>query len=139
MFYNFNRSSLFFFLFSFIIFCFVLFIYYFLKLTMYILIRIRLCGRVSVNKIFTQPIYGNKSTVFWPKICAHIQKWFACKHKKPTVNRYGKFQPQIFATNSHGKFPRQIFEYVMQKMVCSNPLCGRASHVQTKIKQVKVY
>ena len=36
----------------------------FLKLKMYVLIHIRLCGRVSDKKKFTPPISGNKTTFF---------------------------------------------------------------------------
>ena len=39
----------------------------FLKLKIYILIHIRLCGRVSDKKKFTQSISGNKTTFFWPQ------------------------------------------------------------------------
>ena len=36
----------------------------FLKLKICILVHIRLCGRVSDKKIFTRPIYANKTTFF---------------------------------------------------------------------------
>ena len=36
----------------------------FLKLKIYILRHIRLCGRVSERKVFTRPISGNKATFF---------------------------------------------------------------------------
>ena len=44
-------------------FCFFCFIF---KSKIYILIHIRLCGRVSDKKIFTRPISGNKINFFWP-------------------------------------------------------------------------
>ena len=37
---------------------------FFLKSKIYIMIHIRLCGRVSARKIFTRPISGNKTTFF---------------------------------------------------------------------------
>ena len=55
------------FCFLFICFLFVLFFCFFfklMKLKKYILIQIRLCGRVSDKKIFTRPISGNKTTFF---------------------------------------------------------------------------
>ena len=51
-----------------ILFFFCLFVCHFLKLKMYILIHIRLCWWVSVKKIFTWPISGNKTNFFWSKM-----------------------------------------------------------------------
>ena len=49
--------------------CFLIwFVCCFLKLIMYILLHIRLCGRMSHKRYFTQPISGNKNTFFWPYI-----------------------------------------------------------------------
>ena len=42
---------------------------------MYILLHIRLCGRVSDNKIFTRPISGNK-TFFYGLTCCFCLKYF---------------------------------------------------------------
>ena len=54
-----------------------------------------------------------------------------------TANSCGKFSRQILAANSHGKFLRQISSAnSIQKMVWSNPLCGRASRVKIKRKPV---
>ena len=61
----FRRYSLFFFCFLCLLsllFFACLFICCFLKLKMYILIHIRLCGRVSYKKIFTWPISGNQTS-----------------------------------------------------------------------------
>ena len=44
-----------------------------LKQKVYILIHIRLCGRVSDKTNFTQPISENKATFFWPKKKEHKQ------------------------------------------------------------------
>ena len=66
------------------------------------------------------------------KICSHMQKRIFLYIKKP----HGKFLRQILAANSHGKFQRQILKYAIQKIVWSNPLCGRASRVRIKRKQV---
>ena len=48
----------------------------------------------------------------------------------PAANSHDKFQGQIATANSSRKFSRQILEYVIQKLLWSNPLCGRASHVK---------
>ena len=53
-------------LFWFLFFC--LFVLCFLKLKVYILIHIWLCGRVSDKKTFTRPISGNKTNFFGPYI-----------------------------------------------------------------------
>ena len=49
-------------------FCFFEFAVFILKLKIFILIHIRLCGQVSDKKIFTQPISGNKNDFFLPKL-----------------------------------------------------------------------
>ena len=49
---------------------------------------------------------------------------------------YTKNPRQIPAANSHSKFPWQILKYAIQKIVWSKPLCGRASRVKIKRKQV---
>ena len=78
--YFFNRSSgnilfsssvSFSFFWNLVFFCFWFFWLFvcFLKLKIYILIHIRLCGRVSDKKIFTRPISGNKATFFGPIFC----------------------------------------------------------------------
>ena len=46
-------------------FCFCSFVC-FLKLKIYILIHVGLCGRVSDKNFFTRPISGNKTTFFGP-------------------------------------------------------------------------
>ena len=46
-----------------------------------------------------------------------------------TANSSGKFSWKISKSNSCAKFPRQSL----------NPLCGRDSHVQIKIKEVTIY
>ena len=52
-------------LFSFLVsFAFCLLALVFFKLKIFILIHIRLCGRVSDKKIFTRPISGNQNTFF---------------------------------------------------------------------------
>ena len=48
---------------------------YVLKQKVYILIHIRLCGRVSDKTNFTQPISENKTTFFWPKKKEHNQQF----------------------------------------------------------------
>ena len=53
-----------------------------------------------------------------------------------TANSHGRFLRQIPTANSHRKFPREILKYAIHKMVWSNPLCGRASRVKIKRKQV---
>ena len=69
-------SSLVSFAFFILVFLFVcLFVCSFLKLKMYILLHIRLCGRVSDNKIFTRPISGNK-TFFYGLTCCFCLKYF---------------------------------------------------------------
>ena len=50
--------------FSFFSFFYYFFVCCFLKLKMYIVIHIQLCGRVSIKEIFTQPIFRNKTTFF---------------------------------------------------------------------------
>ena len=55
-------SSLVYFAFLILVFL-LLFVWCFLNLKMYILMHIRLCGRVS-DKVFTWPISGNKTTFF---------------------------------------------------------------------------
>ena len=56
--------------------------------------------------------------------------------KKDSLIYIQKNKRQIATANSHNKFPRQILKYAIQKMVWSNPLCGRAPRVKIKIKQV---
>ena len=62
-----RRYSIFFFSFFrfFYIVVFCLFVW-FLKIKIYILIHIRLCGQVSDKKNFTRSISGNKTLCFWP-------------------------------------------------------------------------
>ena len=58
--------------------CFLIwFVCCFLKLIMYILLHIRLCGRMSHKRYFTQPISGNKNTFFWPYIVYCTLYWTA--------------------------------------------------------------
>ena len=54
-------------------FCFLFVCVCVLKQKVYILIHIRLCGRVSDKTNFTQPISENKATFFWPKKKEHKQ------------------------------------------------------------------
>ena len=54
--------------------CFLCFFVCFLKLKIYILIHIRLCGRVSNKKIFTRPICRNKTTFFGLSIVNCVSK-----------------------------------------------------------------
>ena len=54
----------------------------------------------------------------------------------PTAISRGKKPRQIPAANSHGKFPRQILKYAIHKDLVEHPLCGRASRVKIKRKQV---
>ena len=54
-------------------FCFLFVCVCVLKQKVYILIHIRLCGRVSDKANFTQPISANKATFFWPKKKEHNQ------------------------------------------------------------------
>ena len=67
----FRRYSLFFFsFFCFFVFLLLLLLFFclfvcFLKLKIYILIQIRLYGRVSDKKIFTRSISGNKTNFFF--------------------------------------------------------------------------
>ena len=56
--------------------------------------------------------------------------------KKDSLIYIQKNKRQIATANSHNKFPRQILKYAIQKMVWSNPLCGRAPRVKIKTKQV---
>ena len=91
------------------------------------------------------------------KICSHIQKRYAYKYKKPTANSRSKSLRQILAANSHGKFLRQIptanpaanshgkFSRrvpTANSRICKAedcveyPLCGRASQVKIKRKQI---
>ena len=69
--YFFKSIFLRYFLFFFNFFCFFCILAFFglfvcfLKLNLYILIQIRLYGRVSDKNFFTQPISGNKTTYFW--------------------------------------------------------------------------
>ena len=53
----------------------------------------------------------------------------------PTANSRGKQPWQIPAAKSPGQCSRKIFKYVMLKMMWSNPMYGRASHVKIKRKQ----
>ena len=72
---------------------------------------------------------------------AHIyKKGLAYRYKKPTTHNYGKILRQTVKANSCGKF-RQIatasshgnfLEYMTQKMVCNNPLCGRLAYMVIK-------
>ena len=58
--------------------CFLIwFVCCFLKLIMYILLHIRLCGRMSHKRYFTQPTSGNKNTFFWPYIVYCTLYWTA--------------------------------------------------------------
>ena len=58
--------------------CFLIwFVCCFLKLIMYILLHIRLCGQMSHKRYFTQPISGNKNTFFWPYIVYCTLYWTA--------------------------------------------------------------
>ena len=62
-----RRNSVFFFsFFCFFDSCFCLFVCCFLKFKMYILIHIRLCGRVTDKKISPGRLLENKTTFFWP-------------------------------------------------------------------------
>ena len=95
------------------------------------------------------------------KVCFYVYKISAYKkgkdlvtytknpRKKATPNSHGKFLLKISTTDSRGKssqniakanfcgkFPLQILKFAMQKMVWSNPLCGRALPVGIKRKQV---
>ena len=49
--------------------CFLLFVCCFFNLKRYILTHIWLRGWVSDKKTFTRPIFGNKTTFFWPDSC----------------------------------------------------------------------
>ena len=64
------------------------------------------------------------------KFCFHITR-FAHIHNKASASTYKK--PTV---NSHGKFSLQIPKYVIQKMVWRDFLCGRASRVKIKRKQL---
>ena len=52
---------------AFFVFFFFCLLVYYLKMKIYILIHIRLCGWVSNKKHFTRPISGKKTTFFWPE------------------------------------------------------------------------
>ena len=99
---------------------------------------VKLMTKISQLKIFCSHI---KKVCFIQKRFAHIYKKNICLQiQKFHGNSDGKFLRQILVANSHGKilwqFPRGILEYVNQKMVWSNPLCGRVSHVKIKRKQI---
>ena len=53
-----------------------------------------------------------------------------------TANSCHIFSLQIVTVNYCGSFPREILEYVNQKMVWINLLRGRVSHVKIKRKQI---
>ena len=75
------------------------------------------------------------------RIHLQIQK-IHCKflRKIPAANFHGKFLRQILAANSHGKFLRQIVTANSRICDAENgvvyPLCGRASRLKIKRKQV---
>ena len=56
-------------------FCFLFVCVYVLKQKVYILIHIRLCGRVSDKRNFTLPISENNSIFFWSKKKEHNQQF----------------------------------------------------------------
>ena len=75
---------------------------------MYIVLHIRLCGRVS-DKLFTQPISGNKATFFfWPYVDFKIAKqlWRSCLKFKSSF----RYRGQIFVNlrKSMNVYPPEI-------------------------------
>ena len=76
---------LFYFFFGFFCFLFLCVWFFCLKQKIYILIHIWLCGRVSDEEIFTRPISGNKTTIFFLALLTKLCSW-----KKASSSFFGQ-------------------------------------------------
>ena len=82
----------------------LLFIIFF-KLKIYILIYIRLCGRVRDKKVFTRPISRNKTPLFG-----------LCFAKKLKTEKLKAFNNGVYLKNSW-----IIIEYLFYRILCAAP------------------
>ena len=82
----FRRHYLFFFSFFGFLYMLVFLVVCFLKLKIYILMHIQLCGWVSDKNIFTRPICGNKTTFFWPN--GKITPYFRSTHAQKSFKTF---------------------------------------------------